>query len=208
MLTASLATVALLHWGALVTPGANLLLVSQLAASGQRRAALWACLGVCTVTALWAGLALTGLSVLFAALPALRLMLQLVGAAYLGYIAWRLWRAGGAAQGGRVEALTPLAAWRRGFLTNITNPKTALFFGSVFAAALPATVDATVAISAGALVVGNALVWHGFLALAFSRGPVQRGYARWSRRLNRAASLLVGALGLRVLVGTVRELRA
>jgi threonine efflux protein len=206
MLTAGLFTVSLLHWGVLVTPGANLLLVSQLAASGQRRAALWACLGVCTVTGLWASLALAGLSVLFAALPALRLALQFVGAGYLGYIAWRLWRSGGGAQPGQVERLSTLAAYRRGFLTNITNPKTALFFGGVFAAALP-PLSATVVASAITLVVANALGWHLFLALAFSRGAVQRGYASFSRGFNRGAALLVGALGLRVLLGTVRELK-
>ena len=207
MLT-SLVAIAVLHWVVLVTPGANVLVVSQLAASGHRRAACFAALGVTVVAVVWASLAVLGVHAVFAAHPQLRAMLQVAGGLYLCYVAVRLWRSGVAAQQvGHVE-LAAFAAFRLGFLTNILNPKSALFFGSVFATALPAEPAEPLVAAAVAVVFVNALVWHLFLALAFSQPGIQAAYARQRRTLSRVASALVGAFGIRLLLSTLAEARA
>jgi threonine efflux protein len=59
-----------------------------------------------------------------------------------------------------------------------------------------------------ALVFANALAWHTFLALAFSRPAVQCAYSRNRQLLNRLASGVVGAFGLRLLVNVVAEVRS
>jgi threonine efflux protein len=205
---ASLVAIAVLHWVVLVTPGANVLLVSQLAASGQRRAACFAALGVTVVAVVWAALAVLGVHAVFAAHPRLRAMLQAAGGLYLCYVAVRLWRFGNAAEQVSQSELAPLAAFRLGFLTNFLNPKSALFFGSVFATALPPEPLVTLLAAALAVVFFNALVWHLFLALAFSQPKVQAAYARQRKALNRLASALVGAFGIRLLLSTLAEARA
>ena len=48
---------AAIHAAALVTPGANVLLVSQLSASGQARSAVLAALGVTVGAAIWSSAA-------------------------------------------------------------------------------------------------------------------------------------------------------
>ena len=204
----ALLTLVLLHWIVLVTPGANVLLVSQLAASGYRRSACYAGLGISVVAVTWALLALLGVNALFAALPKLRLALQVAGGIYLCYVAVRLWRAGISATVQQSELLAPWAAFRPDFLTNIMNPKSALFLGSVFATALPQAPSASLLAAATALVFVNALLWHTFLALAFSHLRVQAAYTRQRRLLNRIAGAMVGAFGLRLLVATANEVRS
>lgn len=98
----------------------------------------------------------------------------------------------------------PFAAFRLGFLTNVLNP----FFGSVFATALPVEPTGTVLAAAVAVVLVNALVWHFFSALAFSQAKVQAAYARQRKALNRVASALVGAFGIRLLLSTLAEARS
>ena len=205
---ATLATIALLHWVVLVTPGANVLLVSQLAASGHWRAALFAGFGITVVARTWATLALLGVNAVFAALPALRIGVQLAGAAYLFYVASRLWRSAAPTARHAIAPTTGWASLRMGVLTNIMNPKSALFFGSVFATALPPQPGAALLTAAVALVVVTAFVWHTVLALAFSHPWVQAGYAHQRLRLNRGASPIVGAFGLRLLAATANALRA
>jgi len=204
----TLLTIALLHWLVLMTPGANVLLVSQLAAGGQRRSAFFAGLGVTTVAVTWALLALLGVNAVFAAMPQLRLALQVAGGMYLCYVGVRLWRSGSAANEAPAAQLAPGAAFRLGFLTNIMNPKSALFFGSVFASALPSDPGISLLAWTVGLVFANALAWHSFLALAFSHPRVQAAYARQRRGLNRVAGAIVGALGLRLLAAAVAEMRA
>lgn len=198
-----LLSISLLHWLVLVTPGANVLVVMNLAASGQRRAACFAGLGITAVAGIWSALALAGVSAVFAAHPALRLTVQCAGGAYLLHVAVRLWRSPAGGQGVQAVGLSPLAALRLGFLTNILNPKSALFFGGVFAAVLPAAASTAMLVAAVALVLANALLWHLFLALAFSSAPVKAAYARQRQRLNRLAASLVGFFGARLLIQSI-----
>lgn len=208
MLTTFL-TIALLHWIALVTPGVNFVLILQLAAGSPRSVSLAAVAGVTTVTLLWALLAVLGMSAAFSAHPALRQAFQIAGGAYLCYVAWKLWRSP-AADPQAVKAVTTsrAAAFRTGLITNVFNPKTALFFGSVFATALPPSPGVGMLAGAVLLCWFNAVVWHVFLALAFSHGRIQSVYQRWRGVLNRSAGALVGGFGLRLLAVTLQELRA
>lgn len=200
--------IAVMHWVVLVTPGANVLVVSPMAASGHRRAACFAALGVTLVAVVWAILAVLGVHAVFSAHPLLRAMLQVAGGLYLCYVAVRLRRSGVSTQQLSQSGLAPFAAFRLGFLTNILNPKSALFFGSVFATALPAEPSTALLAAAVVVVFVNALVWHLFLALAFSQPKTQAAYARQRKVLNRVASALVGAFGVRLLLSTLAEARA
>lgn len=205
----ALLTIALLHWVVLLTPGPNVLVVSNLAAGGSRVAALFAALGVTAVAGIWSALAVFGVGSLFAAQPALRVAVQVAGGLYLLVVARRLWRSGGAAA--VVHAGSPPAAgaaFRLGFATNILNPKSALFFGSIFATALPAQPSAPLLVGAIMLVVCNACCWHVLLAFTFSSARIRRAYARGRRGVGRIAAVLVGAFGVRLLVATARELHA
>ena len=202
-----LASIWVLHVAAMVSPGANVLLVSQLAASDHKRSAFLAALGVTVGAAIWASFAVLGVHAVFEAFPQLRLALQVCGGFYLLYVARRLWRSPAGMAGGTVPAVSSFAAFRLGFLTNITNPKSALFFGSVFAASFPADPGPVLQVSAVAMIVLNALCWHSLLAFTFSLERVRIAYARQRRIADRIGALVVGALGLRVLLASWREAR-
>lgn len=197
-----------LHVAALLSPGANVLLVSQLAASDRARSAAFAALGVTVGTCVWASCAVLGVNALFQAFPELRLALQIAGGLYLLYVASRLWRSNSTSLNGRVTSVSPLIAFRLGLLTNITNPKSALFFGSVFAASFPPEPSSLLQASAVTMVVINALCWHLLLAYLFSRERVRSAYSRTRNAANCIASVVVGALGLGLLVASLREARS
>jgi threonine efflux protein len=198
-------TIWILHVAAMLSPGPNVLLVSQLAASDRGRSAVFAALGVAFGATLWATCAVLGVHVVFVAFPGLRLALQVAGGAYLLYVAVRLWRSNGAALDGRASSVSSSAAFRRGFLTNITNPKVALFFGSIFATSFPAAPSPILQVSVVAMVALNAACWHALLAYLFSRERVRAAYSRTRDVGNRIASVTMGALGLSLLVTSLRE---
>jgi threonine efflux protein len=201
----TLVTIWLLYVAAMVSPGANVLLVSQLAASNHARSARFAGLGVAVGAGLWATLAVLGINAVFDAFPGLRLALQIAGGLYLLYVASRLWRSNDAAYSTHAPAISRGAAFRLGLLTNVTNPKAALFFGSVFAASFPAHPSAPLQVSAVAIVVISALCWYALLAYLFSRERVRAAYARTRQVATRITSIALGALGLSLLVASLRE---
>jgi len=203
-----LITIWFLHVAAMMSPGANVLLVSQLAASDRARSAVFAALGVTAGAAIWALCAVLGVNAIFLVFPGLRLALQVAGGLYLLYVASRLWRSGGVALGNTGPTVSSPAAFRLGFLTNITNPKSALFFGSVFAASFPAAPGTGLQAAAVAMIIINALCWHMLLAYLFSRERVRLAYSRSRGIANRVAAVSVGALGLGLLVASLREARS
>lgn len=185
----SLLTLWLLYVAVMLAPGANLLLVSQLAASNQARSAQWAGMGVAVGAGLWALLAAVGLAQLTQAVPALRVGLALAGALYLLKLAHGLWTAGLPKGAVQAAGMSRRQAFQRGLLTNMSNIKAAAFFASVFAGALPAEAGPAWQAAAVACVAGTAALWYSLLAHGLSRPPIQRAYARASRVLSRAGAL-------------------
>lgn len=202
---ASLVTIAILHWAILLVPGFNFVLIGQLAAGGSRRAAFAAVVGMSTATLIWATLAVAGVGAVFSAQPALRVAAQFAGGLYLLYLAWGLWRSGGNTPDASSQAMGPAAAFRAGFVTSALNPKIALFYGSVFATALPAEPSIWHVAAAVALVYANSWIWHGALAFVLSRPRVQKAYLRNYGTLTKISGVLVGGFGVKLIVTAVRE---
>ena len=204
----SLLTVWLLYLAAMVSPGPNILLVSQIAASDMARSARFAGFGVATGAGIWATCAVLGVHAVFLAFPGLRAGLQVLGGAYLLYLASRLWRSNPGTTAQAPVAVSRLKAFRLGLLTNITNPKAALFFGSVFATSFPAHPDPALQVSAVVVVILSAAAWYALLAFLFSRARVQDAYVRASRSINRLVAVAFGSLGLGLIASVTREARA
>ncbi len=204
----SLIAIALLHWAVLLVPGFNVVLLAQLAGGQRRATALAAVAGMTTATFAWATLAVMGIGVVFSTQPMLRQAVQVAGGLYLLYLAFNLWRSGASVAAEPQGTLSNSAAFRVGFMTSALNPKIALFYGSVFATALPPSPSWVHVASAVALVYFNSVVWHTSLAFAFSQKAVQRAYLRNFARLTKVSGAVVGAFGLRLIVGTLQELRA
>ena len=117
-----------------LTPGADLLYITSRSAAHGMRAGTAAVLGVsagCVVHVLAAAL---GVSALLAASATAFTALKLLGAAYLVYLGVGLLRhrpapdAGAPDPAGATQAPSLRAVAAQGFLTNVLNPKVALFF--------------------------------------------------------------------------------
>lgn len=93
-------------------------------------------------------------------------------------------------------------------MTSALNPKIVLFYGSVFATALPADPPTALVLAAVALVYATSWLWHLSLALALSQPAVQRAYLAHHRALTRVSAVLVGAFGVRLIAGALQEWRA
>lgn len=138
----TLATLALFAAAALalaVTPGPDMLLVASRSVSQGRPTAFAALLGVQVGIYCHALLAAFGLSQLLLAVPAAYDAIRYAGAAYLLFLAYRAFRSSGAFLA-PVVGTRPLplaAAFRQGLLTNLLNPKVALFVLALFPQFVP-----------------------------------------------------------------------
>ena len=207
----SLISLALLYLAALIIPGPNLLLLTHTAASSSRRAALGVAFGIATGTFMWVAVAVFGVQKIFDAAPALQTGLRAVGGLYLLYLAFSLFRS---MWGDRKTALdtsevvvTPAddesqrTYFRKGLLTNLTNPKSLAFWTSVAVVSLDPNALLATRISAVMMVGMMGLVWHIGLAYLFSTPHAQRAYLRAKPALSLITGVVMGAFGTRLLLG-------
>ena len=197
----ALATFWLVHLAAVASPGPSFVIVSRVAVTAGVGAGVRVAAGLSLGTLLWATAAWFGLATLFALLPTFYSAVRIAGAALLVFIAVQLWRhAREPMETVPVEAGTPRRAFGLGVVTQLANPKVAVFFGSVFAAVLPPDLDATGVATVFAIVCLNEFGWYAVVALALSRPAMRRGYARIKTALDRATGGLLAALAARMLV--------
>lgn len=109
-----------------LTPGADMMFTLASGITGGPKVGLAAAVGISTGVLVHVALAAAGLAVLLLAYPAAYDAIRYIGAAYLMWLAVQSWRAGDKVNGINGSA-GMWRAFRRGFLTNILNPKVALF---------------------------------------------------------------------------------
>lgn len=125
---------------AVVSPGPSFALVSRLAVSGSRFAAIGASFGLALAAAFYAILTMTGLALLLSRIGWVASLVQIAGGCYLVYlgaIAWLSSRLEAATQQQRPASRRALHGFRMGILVNLSNPKGIAFFLSLYAVAVP-----------------------------------------------------------------------
>ena len=199
---APLAGFWLIHLAAVASPGPSFVVVSRAAVGGSTARGVAVAAGLALGALAWAAAALFGLSVLFAVVPVVYLVMKLAGAAFLIFLAWQLWRRA-------AEPLEPPApgvgvpragALRLGVWTQLANPKVAVFFGSVFAAVLPPDPSPAMTAAVLAIVCLDEFAWYSLVALALSRPAVRRRYLAAKAAIDRVTGAVLGALGVRLLL--------
>lgn len=221
-----LMTLALIHSVALVSPGPDFAIVVKIATQEARSTALAAAVGISMAILLHSILSLTGLSLVIKGSPALYLLVQLLGASYLGWMgigalkaAWTSLRLAlkpkhasvGAEVMADVEipeednntgAMGPLKGFIKGLYTNLLNPKALVFFITLFSALITPEVTVPTKVAAALLLLGLSLVWFGALALVLSRPAIQRRL----RRLMPGIDALIGLVFVSVALAILHNL--
>ena len=116
-----------------LTPGPDMLMCLSRSIAQGRQTAFAALFGIITGCYVWALAAALGLASLLALAPTAYDAVRLAGAAYLTYLAWQTFRSTDAfGVPGGLPAVPWTRAYRQGLLTNLLNPKVALFFLALF----------------------------------------------------------------------------
>lgn len=185
-----------------ISPGPSFVMVAHTAVAASRGDGLYAALGMGLGGVCFAGLALAGLQAVLLALPSLYIALKVIGGAYLCYLGYRIIRGAreplGAAQASD-QRTSHLRFLVRGWTSQMSNPKTAVVYASVFAAFLPHEFSATFAAALLATVFGIEAGWYSIVALVLSTGGARPVYLRWKAGLDRAAGTVMFLLGLRLI---------
>lgn len=117
-----------------LTPGPNMIYLISRSICQGRRAGVISLLGVIAGFLVHMLAAAIGLTALFMAIPLAYEILKWAGAAYLLYLAWQAVKPGATSpfEASNLPEDSPLKLFLMGFLTNVLNPKIAVFYLSIF----------------------------------------------------------------------------
>jgi threonine/homoserine/homoserine lactone efflux protein len=186
-----------------ITPGQDTLYIVGRSLAQGRRAGLLSVFGICSGAVIHTLTAAFGLSAILATSASAFTVVKLVGAAYLVYLGVRMWfdPSTSSQHPAHLVHATSWSIYRAGLLTNLFNPKVALFY----LAFLPQFVDplahsklvAFLFLGASFLTTGT--MWCVFLALAASEiGSRLRASTQAIPILRRATGALFVGLGVRL----------
>lgn len=195
-----------------ISPGPNLMAVSSIALGGGRMPGAIAAAGVATGVFIWSILFAFGIGALLKAFPQAITAMRLLGGGYLIYLGVRALRTAFTPSARKPDAertdMRAGEAYCRGLFVVMTNPKAALMWVaiSMYLASLSLSTLQFLAIGIGAS--ASAMIIYGTYALIFSTGIAMRAYARFFRVIEGSFGAVFGAIGAKVFVDGVRELKA
>jgi len=183
---------------AMVTPGPAFLVIVKTVLTNGRSAGIALGCGLALMAAMWTSMAFLGLEAVFRLFPWAYAFVKAVGAFYLLYIAYGMWK--GAHDSVSTTVKPARQAFWQGILINLLNPKSALFAAAVLIVIFPK--DTSMVESS--IVVLNQLImiilFNTALAFGMSTQAVSKRYLKAKAYIDRTSSLIMGALGLRLLL--------
>ncbi|HKP21130.1 MAG TPA: LysE family translocator [Thermoleophilaceae bacterium] len=191
-----------------ITPGADMAMVSRSVFLGGRRAAFATTLGIGAGCMVWAIASAAGVAAVLAASETAYDALRLVGAAYLVWLGLTtLWSAARGYGEARLDAGAPASGptgllgrpFRQGLLTNLFNPKIALFYTTFLPQFIkPGDPVLLLSIAMASVHVLLGIVWLSAYAWLLDRAVETFKSSRLRRALDAVTGAVLVAFGIRV----------
>jgi threonine/homoserine/homoserine lactone efflux protein len=186
-----------------MSPGPSFLYVARTSMANSRQSGLAAAAGMGVGGAIFAALAVLGLKAVFASHPWLYLTVKLAGGAYLVYIGIQMWLGAKQPMDIKPAEAGAVATSRRTFAvalaTQLSNPKTAVFYGSIFAALLPQAISPFVSVALPLIVFLIEIAWYSIVALVLSASGPRAVYLRAKTAIDRTAGAVMSLLGVKLI---------
>ena len=188
-----------------ITPGADMAMVSRSVLIGGRREALATTLGILAGCLVWAIVSAAGVAAVLAASKTAYDALRLAGAAYLVWLGAQSLLAARRGHYRDVHATEgrtgpgTRTAFRQGLLTNLFNPKIAIFYSTFLPQFIgPGDSALLLSILLAGVHIGFGLVWLTGYAWLLDRAVTAFNSSRVRRALDALTGTVLVALGLRL----------
>jgi RhtB (resistance to homoserine/threonine) family protein len=184
-----------------VLPGADFVMVTRTSIYNGRLAGLYMSLGMCLSVCIHASYSIAGLAVVIANSAWLFSTIKYLGAAYLIYIAWQLLTTReslNSDQNALMTEMSPFIALRLGFTCNILNPKTSIFFLSIFTQVVSVDTPLIMQISYGLIIMLAHFIWYSGIALLLSHPQILPRFNRQKQKIDKVAGLVLMLIAIKI----------
>jgi threonine/homoserine/homoserine lactone efflux protein len=190
------------HLAAAMSPGPAVLLAMRTSLREGFVRGVWLAIGIGLGACIWAAAALFGLALVFKIAPGLLSVLKFAGAAYLLWLAFKMWRHASDPLETDLPRLpqdrSPLRLVWLGISTQLANPKPAVFFGTIFLTFIPPAAPLWAYAAILGIVFFNDAGWNVIVARVFSLAKTRAAYLNLKSVIERVFGGLLALLGLKL----------
>ncbi|SEG79260.1 LysE family translocator [Bosea lathyri] len=193
-----------------ISPGPSFVVVSRIAISRSRTDGVMAAIGMGIGGFVFATIAVAGLTAMLLQVEWLNMVLRLAGGVYLLWLGINIWRAAPeplevADTASERRQSTLWTSLLRALFVQLSNPKTAIFYASMFAALLPSPTPSWMFFALPPMLFLIEFGWYTVVAVGFSSRTPRAAYLRYKVWIDRTAGAVVGALGAKLMVDSARS---
>lgn len=164
--------VATIHILAVMSPGPDFAVVTKNSLIYSRKSGVLSALGIALGILVHITYSVIGVSLILSKTPVLLTIIKYVGATYLVYLGYLSltdkYHAAKNAKLDKSHDISPAAAIKMGFITNVTNPNATLFFLSIYTTLIHAETPIFIRTLYGLEMSLATFAWFAIVALAFS----------------------------------------
>ncbi|NQY92960.1 MAG: LysE family transporter [Campylobacteraceae bacterium] len=184
-----------------ISPGADFVMVTRNSIFYSRSAGLYSALGVSTAIWIHVAYSIAGLAIIISNSIVLFSIIKYMGAAYLIYIGWKTFTSKSLMNLDASDEKTSLSnaqAFKIGFITNVLNPKTTIFFLSIFTQLVTIETPLWLQLVYGVIISFAHLVWFVVVSFSLTHPVLLKKFQNSKSTIEKVVGTVLMAFGLKV----------
>lgn len=196
--------IALVFMFGTISPGPSFILVAKTAVSKPFSEGIGISVGLSLGAVFYTLIAIFGLYALIETLPFVYAVFKFLGGIYLIYLAYKIYKHSKDPISMEIslekKSKNFIKAVFFGLFTQISNPKTAIIIGTIFAALLPKELPVYSEVLLCLIAFFIDLIWYCLVVLLLCTKKSQKIYLQFKKYIDRVAAILMGILGLKLAI--------
>jgi len=196
-----LVTITLVAIFMAISPGADFVMVTRNSIFYSRKAGIYSALGVSMAIWVHVAYSIAGLAVIISSSVVLFSILKYLGAAYLIYIGWKTFTSKAMMdleKSDETATLSNVKAFRIGFVTNVLNPKTTIFFLSIFTQIVTLDTPVLLQLMYGLIISMAHFIWFGIISCTLTHPILLKKFQASKHIIEKVVGTVLIGFGIKV----------
>lgn len=196
-----LLTVSLIATFMAISPGADFVMVTRNSIFYGRKAGLYSALGISLAIWVHVAYSIAGLALIISNSLILFSLIKYLGASYLIYIGYKTFTSKSLPEAKKKDIekyLSSFKAFKIGFITNVLNPKTTIFFLSIFTQLVNIDTPIYIQLTYGLIICLAHLFWFVLVSYFFSHPLLLDKFNMYKNIIEKVVGSVLILFGLKV----------
>jgi len=184
-----------------ISPGSDFVMVTRNSIFYGKKAGLYSTLGISAAIWVHVAYSIAGLAIIIANSIVLFSILKYLGAAYLIYVGWKTFTSKSIIpdeKGKKIQTISNYESFKIGFISNVLNPKTTIFFLSVFTQLVTVETPIWIQLVYGSIICIAHLVWFTLVAYMFTHPVLLNKFYKHQKVIEKTIGTVLIAFGFKV----------